>query len=120
MNAEDSDNPTELLQIWLNLPAGSKMADPYFTMLWGPEIPEVRFGGDGAAGTTVTVIAGDLQDAAAPAAPPDSWASRSDLSGCDLAHQDGSPARWTLRCAGYHRRCRPHHRSRGCSMGVRG
>ena len=96
---EDSDNPTELFQIWLNLPAGSKMADPYFTMLWGPEIPEVRFGGDGAAGTTVTVIAGDLQDAAAPAAPPDSWASRSD-SAVAIWHIRMDPgARWTLPAA---------------------
>lgn len=114
---EDSDNPTELFQIWLNLPAGSKMADPYFTMLWGPEIPEVRFGGDGAAGTTVTVIAGDLQDAAAPAAPPDSWASRSD-SAVAIWHIRMDPgARWTLPAApSITDGARPAPPIRGCSM----
>jgi hypothetical protein len=33
-------NEAELFQIWLNLPRASKMAAPYFTMLWGPSIPE--------------------------------------------------------------------------------
>ena len=35
-------NPLELFQIWLNLPARSKMVEPYFTMFWGPTIPRVR------------------------------------------------------------------------------
>ncbi|MBU6503016.1 MAG: pirin family protein, partial [Burkholderiales bacterium] len=30
--AQDQPNPLELFQIWLNLPAASKMADPHFTM----------------------------------------------------------------------------------------
>src|SRR5215217_6216801 len=32
-------NPLELFQIWLNLPARNKMADPHFTMFWSHEIP---------------------------------------------------------------------------------
>jgi redox-sensitive bicupin YhaK (pirin superfamily) len=66
-------NPLELFQIWLNLPAADKMAEPYFTMLWDGDIPRVR-SADGA--TTITVVAGALEGAAPPAPPPDSWASR--------------------------------------------
>ena len=36
-------NPTELFQIWLNLPAADKMVEPYFTMLWADDIPVVEF-----------------------------------------------------------------------------
>ena len=38
----DAPNPTELFQIWLNLPASQKMVDPYFTMLWAHQIPVHR------------------------------------------------------------------------------
>jgi redox-sensitive bicupin YhaK (pirin superfamily) len=36
-------NPLELFQIWLNLPARSKMADPHFTMFWAGDIPHRFF-----------------------------------------------------------------------------
>ena len=39
---EEGPNPLELFQIWLNLPAADKMADPYFTMLWHDDIPVHR------------------------------------------------------------------------------
>ncbi len=68
-----SGNPLELFQIWLNLPAADKMADPYFTMLWDGDIPRIT-SDDGA--TTVTVVAGELGGATPPPPPPDSWASR--------------------------------------------
>ena len=74
----EGPNPLELFQIWLNLPAADKMADPYFTMLWSDDIPRVATG----TGTTVTVVAGELDGRRAPAPPPDSWANRpeSDLA----------------------------------------
>ncbi len=70
---EDAPNTTELFQIWLNLPAARKMADPYFTMFWAEAVPVVT--GDGA---TVTVIAGALDGTAPLAPPPDSWAAQAD------------------------------------------
>ncbi len=32
-------NPLELFQIWLNLPARNKMAEPHFTMFWAEDVP---------------------------------------------------------------------------------
>src|SRR5512147_533997 len=76
---DSAPNPLELFQIWLNLPAASKMVAPHFTMMWGEKIPKARFVDGEGHGTDVTVVAGALEGAAAPLAPPpDSWASRAD------------------------------------------
>ena len=93
-------NPLELFQIWLNLPARSKMAPPHFTMFWAEEIPRLSARDGEGRSTEVACIAGRL---AAPAEaddgqaslavplapPPDSWAARADA---DLAI-------WTIRMA---------------------
>src|SRR5262245_1304749 len=88
-------NTLELFQIWLNLPAKSKMAAPYFTMLWDKDIPRRRFTDDGRA-TTVTVIAGAIDGAAPLTPPPHSWAAspESDVAIWSIAMEDG--ARWTV------------------------
>ena len=39
--SQDKRNPTELFQIWLNLPAVSKMAQPHFSMFWKNKIPSM-------------------------------------------------------------------------------
>jgi quercetin 2,3-dioxygenase len=75
-------NPTELFQIWLNLPAADKMVEPYFTMLWSNDIPVVEFDGG-----SVTVVAGTLGDAKPASPPPNSWA----------AHDEAEVAIWVLR-----------------------
>lgn len=96
----DSRNPTELFQIWLNLPAENKFADPYFTMFWADAIPRVVT----AAGTTVTVIAGAIAGAGPSSEPlsppPDSWASRpeGDVAIWHIRMDPG--ARWTMPRAG--------------------
>ena len=75
---ESGPNPLELFQIWFNLPPQSKMVPAHFAILWSEEIPTVAT----AAGVSVDVIAGTLDDRAAPAPPPDSWASQ---PGSDVA-----------------------------------
>lgn len=89
-------NPLELFQIWLNLPAASKMAEPHFSMLWAETIPLVETRDADGRLTQVRVIAGQLGDAVAPAPPPHSWAARpdSDVAIWTIAMQAG--ARWTL------------------------
>ncbi len=71
-------NPVELFQIWLNLPAADKMAEPHFTMLWNHEIPRQVYGDPSGPRGEVAVIAGRLEGARPPAPPPRSWASRAD------------------------------------------
>ena len=95
-------NPLELFQIWLNLPARSKMAEPHFTMFWSQDIPHHVFTDDAGRATEVACIAGRLQGAgfAEPLAPPpDSWAARpeADLAIWTLKMAPG--ARWTLPAA---------------------
>lgn len=53
LRSREHGNPLDLYQIWLNLPARSKMADPEFVMLWGEKIPYYRHGG-----AEVKVVAG--------------------------------------------------------------
>ena len=75
---DDRPNPLQLFQIWLNLPAADKMVDPYFTMLWDADIPQVdQVDGEGRT-ATATVIAGALGDAQPLPAPPNSWAARAE------------------------------------------
>jgi quercetin 2,3-dioxygenase len=91
-------NPLELFQIWLNLPAASKMAEPHFTMFWSEQIPHRRFD-DGAGGITdVACIAGRLDEGgAAPLPPPpDSWAARADADVAIWTLTLSPGARWTL------------------------
>jgi redox-sensitive bicupin YhaK (pirin superfamily) len=71
----DKPNRLELFQIWLNLPAKHKLADPYFTMLWDNDMPRRRFT-DGTGHTVeVTVIAGAIDGVQPLAPPPHSWAA---------------------------------------------
>ena len=85
---EEEPNPLELFQIWLNLPAADKMAEPHFAMLWADDTPTVHHRDDDGRATDVTVIAGRLGDLEPPAPPPASWASR----------PEADVAIWHIRC----------------------
>lgn len=90
----ESPNPVELFQIWVNLPAADKMADPYFSMLWDTDIPRVEDDG-----TTVTVIAGPLAGRVPPSPPPDSYASDADADVAVWHIVIDEGARWSLPAA---------------------
>ena len=89
-------NPVELFQIWLNLPAADKMADPHFTMLWSGDIPRVTSTDDAGRATEVDVVAGALDGALPPSPPPSSWASRPEADVAIWAIRMEPGAVWTL------------------------
>ena len=96
----EGPNPLELFQIWVNLPAEDKMAEPYFTMLWDKDVPHLEHVDDDERTTLITVIAGELDGHRPPPPPSNSWASRPEA---DFAiwHAVLSPeAAWTLPVAG--------------------
>jgi redox-sensitive bicupin YhaK (pirin superfamily) len=110
----EAANPLELFQIWLNLPARSKMADPHFTMLWAEDIPHRVFEDAHGRATEVAVIAGALEagGAHAPAAegeaadrtdplppPPDSWAAQAESEIAIWTLKMAPHARWRLPAA---------------------
>ncbi len=88
-------NPTELFQIWLNLPARDKMVDPYFTMLWSESIPTYEATGAGAA-TRVRIVAGALEGLFGPRPPPNSWAAREEAEVAIWTVQMEAGAEWSL------------------------
>jgi redox-sensitive bicupin YhaK (pirin superfamily) len=92
---QDADNPAELFQIWLNLPAADKMAPPHFRMFWADQVPRAA----PAEGVRVTVVAGALGAAVPPSPPPHSYASKvgSDVAIWVIRLERG--ASWTLPAA---------------------
>ncbi len=95
-------NPAELFQIWLNLPARSKMAEPHFTMFWSQDIPRHVFTDEAGRRTEVACIAGRLgDDASAPPLPPppDSWAANPDADVAIWTLKMAPGAQWTLPAA---------------------
>ncbi|MEE2033507.1 pirin family protein [Rhodococcus chondri] len=92
----DRPNPLELFQIWLNLPAASKTADPHFAMLWNEETPTVTATDAGGRTVEVRVIAGTAGDVAAPPPPPESWAARAENDVAIWNIDLSGGATWTL------------------------
>jgi hypothetical protein len=95
----EKPNRLELFQIWINLPAKSKFASPYFTMFWDKDVP--RYCVTDAAGrpVEVTVIAGALDGARPPPPPPDSWAANPDADVAIWSIVLGEGAEWTVPAA---------------------
>jgi quercetin 2,3-dioxygenase len=92
----DKNNPLELFQIWLNLPAADKFVDPYYTMLWKEKIPVVKSYDSHKKLTEVMLIAGSLNGEKAPPPPPDSWAAKEENNTCVFLLKMEARAKWTL------------------------
>ena len=91
----EKPNPTELFQIWLNLPAHDKMVDPYFTMLWADQIPTFKFS-DAVGVTHVVSVCGSLDGSPGPQPPPNSWASKPGADVAIMTIKMSPNARWTV------------------------
>src|SRR5664279_3132340 len=89
-------NPLELFQIWLNLPATAKMAEPHFRMLWSDDVPRQTFADAQGGETEVVAIAGRIGAISAPPPPPESWAAQPDHDLAILTLRMTPRARWTL------------------------
>jgi quercetin 2,3-dioxygenase len=96
----NAENPLELFQIWLNLPAKNKMVEPHFTMMWREQIPAVSLKDERGRTTVVSVIAGEFdahgEQAKALDPPPDSWASQTDAGVAIWTIKIEAGARFTL------------------------
>jgi hypothetical protein len=89
-------NPLELFQIWLNLPARSKMAEPHFTMFWAEDVPHHIAVDEAGRSTEVACIAGRLIDETPLSPPPDSWASQPEADLAIWTVKMAAGARWVL------------------------
>lgn len=68
--SQTEENPMELFQIWLNLPAKSKMVEPDYKMFWAEDIPKFH----PQTGVLLEVLAGELLGQQSPTPPLSSWA----------------------------------------------
>lgn len=73
---QDTENPMELFQIWLNLPAKDKFAEPDYTMLWAEDIPELTVKGAHGREVTIRLIAGSYQGTESLKPNASSWANK--------------------------------------------
>ena len=75
---EDKENPSELFQIWLNLPAEDKFVKPHYKMLWKEDIPNLKLIGENGKSIEITVVAGSVNGMEAVPPAPDSWAAKAE------------------------------------------
>ena len=68
---KDEENPMELFQIWLNLPAKKKMVEPHFKMFWAESIPKLVEESENGAKAEIEIIAGTLGNKKGLNPPPD-------------------------------------------------
>ena len=93
---QEGENPLLFFQIWLNLPAESKMAKPHFAMLWDKQIPIYESQDEAGNEIRIKVIAGEIDGVKALAPPPDSWAAKAEAKVAMWLIDLAPGANWTL------------------------
>ncbi len=96
---EQGDNPLDLFQIWLNLPARSKMCEPGFSMRWAVDVPTATLTDAEGARTELVAVAGQLPGGTAAPPPPASWANDPQADGGIITITLDAGARFTLPAA---------------------
>jgi hypothetical protein len=84
---QESRNPAELFQVWLNLPKAKKFVKPHFKMIWSEDIPLVQIQDENGNAVEINVIAGRVGNVTALDPAPDSWA----------AEPENEVAIWTIK-----------------------
>lgn len=74
----DKPNTTELFQLWLNLPARNKFAEPDYQMFWSEDIPKQNETDVYGKTVSVKIIAGNWKNVQALSPNPESWAANPD------------------------------------------
>lgn len=86
---QDKGNPLHLFQIWLNLAAKDKYAEPEYKMLWAEDIPILKSNNSNGKQTTVRLIAGRLNGEISLEPTAASWAKdRNHHVGIYLIHME--------------------------------
>jgi redox-sensitive bicupin YhaK (pirin superfamily) len=87
----ESENLTELFQVWLNLPKAGKFVKPHFKMLWSEDIPVYKVADENGKFVEVNVISGKIGKVTPPLPAPNSWA----------ADNENEVAIWTIKMEAY-------------------
>jgi len=72
---QENGNTAELFQIWLNLPAKDKFANPAYKMLWSEEIPHIQIANQKNEMATISLISGSLSGSKSLSPGTSSWAN---------------------------------------------
>jgi redox-sensitive bicupin YhaK (pirin superfamily) len=96
---QNAPNPALLFQVWLNLPARSKLVPPHFAMFWSERLPRVTHTDNAGRHTRIEITAGDYGTTAALKPPPDSWAADPANGVCIWVIDMEPNAAWTLPAA---------------------